>query len=231
MLHRIYLILLLLSVFIISPQTTTVVFAEKSLDESVFDNIKNQDTTENNNENSTVDNNQEVEDVSEVETSDISVSAFDFIKMFGALAFVLALIYFLLKFVTKRNRLSYQGQGIVNMGGTSIGQSKSIQMIKVGKRILVVGVGESITLLKEIDDDEESRDLIEEFERKQDQMIEPKDIINKVTTIISTHKKNQPEQKSSQTFSLQFNEQLKKLKEERAKQLEDVKRKGLGKHE
>lgn len=229
MLHKTYLILLLLTLFIVSPQTTTVVFAEESLDESVFDNLKNQDQPEN--EKSPVENNEEAENVSEVEASDISVSAFDFIKMFGALAFVLALIYFLLKFVTKRNRLLYQGQGIINMGGTSIGQSKSIQMIKVGKRILVVGVGESITLLKEIDDDEESRDLIEEFERKQDQMIEPKDIINKVTTIISTHKKNQPEQKSSQTFSVQFNEQLKKLKDERAKQLEDVKRKGLGKHE
>ncbi len=213
----------------IFPQTTAVVFAEESVDESVFENIKKQDQIEDENDNPAVNNEEQITE-SEAETPDVSVSAFDFIKMFGALAFVLALIYFLLKFITKRNRLFHQGQGIVNLGGTSIGQSKSIQMIKVGNRVLVVGVGESITLLKEIDDEEESQNLIEEFERKQDQIVEPKDLVNKVmTTFTKNQKKLEP--KSSQTFSLQFNEQLKKLKDERAKQLEDVKRKGLSKHE
>lgn len=82
-----------------------------------------------------------------------SVSAFDFVKMIFALLFVIVLIYGLVKLMNKRNRLLKPFQYVENIGGTSVGQNRSIQLIKVGKSVLVVGVGETIQLLKEIEDE------------------------------------------------------------------------------
>ncbi|MCY8586897.1 flagellar biosynthetic protein FliO, partial [Bacillus haynesii] len=76
----------------------------------------------------------------ETEPPSPSVSIFDFVKMIGALLFVIFLIYALVKFMNKRNRLLKPFQYVENIGGTSLGQNKSVQLIKVGNRVLVVGV-------------------------------------------------------------------------------------------
>lgn len=89
-----------------------------------------------------------------------SVSIFDFVKMIGALLFVIFLIYALVKFMNKRNRLLKPFQYVENIGGTSLGQNKSVQLIKVGNRVLVVGVGENIQPLKEIDDEKEYKEIL-----------------------------------------------------------------------
>lgn len=226
---------MLISLILFSPQASKLVLAEETVNESVYENI-NKGQTEKPNDDTAIENKQKVKNEQEVEKEPIvqadvlSVTAVDFIKMFIALGFVLFLVYFLLKFVTKHNRLFQQGQSIVNLGGTSLGQSKSIQMIKVGNRVLVVGVGESISLLKEIEDEQESKELIEEFERKQEQIVEPKDLIQKVSNFLNQKKVNWSKGNDG-TFSVSFKEQLEKLKNERTKQLADVKRKGLNKHE
>lgn len=224
---------MLISLILFSPQASKLVLAEETGNESVYENI-NKGQTEKPNDDTAIENKQKVKNEQEVEKEPIvqadvlSVTAVDFIKMFIALGFVLFLVYFLLKFVTKHNRLFQQGQSIVNLGGTSLGQSKSIQMIKVGNRVLVVGVGESISLLKEIEDEQESKELIEEFERKQEQIVEPKDLIQKVSNFLNQKKVNWSKGNDG---TLSFKEQLEKLKNERTKQLADVKRKGLNKHE
>ncbi|WP_338786611.1 flagellar biosynthetic protein FliO [Metabacillus sp. FJAT-53654] len=226
MLHRIYWLLMLVALIIFTPQASISALAEEKVNESVYENIKDENNGPT--DNTSIEKNQEEPVVQE---DALSVSAFDFIKMFLALAFVLFLVYFLLKFVTKRNRMFQQGQSIVNLGGTSLGQSKSIQMVKVGNRLFVLGVGESISLLKEIDDEQERNQLIEDFERKQEQIVEPKDLIQKVTTILNDNLKRNRAKEKETTFSTSFKDQLEKVKNERTKQLEDVKRKGLNKHE
>ncbi|BBP89365.1 hypothetical protein BsIDN1_29830 [Bacillus safensis] len=78
-----------------------------------------------------------------------SVSIMDFVKMIGALLFfVILLIYGLVRFVGKQNRLLKPFRYVENIGGTTVGQNRSVQLIKVGKRVLVVGVADSIQLLK-----------------------------------------------------------------------------------
>lgn len=73
-----------------------------------------------------------------------SVSIMDFVKMIGALLFVILLIYGLVRFVGKQNRLLKPFRYVENIGGTTVGQNRSVQLIKVGKRVLVVGVADSI---------------------------------------------------------------------------------------
>jgi flagellar protein FliO/FliZ len=219
---------MLVALIIFSPESLISVLAGETDNESVYENLNKGEKEQSNDETSII-NEKEIEPA--VQDEALSVTAFDFLKMFIALGFVLFLIYFLLKFVTKRNRIFQQGQSIVNLGGTSLGQNKSIQIIKVGKRVLVVGVGESISLLKEIDDQQESKELIAEFERKQELVVEPKDLMQKVSNLLNPSSKANRSNENDGTFSTFFKEQLEKLKYERTKQLEDVKRKGLNKHE
>ena len=72
--------------------------------------------------------------------------------MIFATVFVVGLLYFVLKFVNKNGRLFKSTQLIENLGGTALGANRSVQLIKVGNRLLIVGVGENIQLLKEIED-------------------------------------------------------------------------------
>ena len=51
-----------------------------------------------------------------------------------------------------------------NMGGISLGQHKSIQLVVIGESYYLIGVGDDIRLLKEITDPEEIDKLVEFYE-------------------------------------------------------------------
>ncbi len=87
---------------------------------------------------------------------------FTFIKMLAALGFVIALIYGLLKFINSKSNPFTSYRSMENVGGVPLGSNKSIQLIRLGGRILVVGVGDTVTLLKEIENEEEISELIRE---------------------------------------------------------------------
>ena len=89
---------------------------------------------------------------------------FSLIKMVFALLLVLALIYFLLTFIKKRNTLFSQVNVLENIGGISVGQNKSIQLIRIGEKVYVVGVGDNVELLEEIIDPATKQALLEKEE-------------------------------------------------------------------
>ena len=66
--------------------------------------------------------------------------------MIGALIFVIAILYFLLKFVNKKNQSYQQNRIVQHLGGTSLGANRSVQIVKAGKQILILGVGEDVKL-------------------------------------------------------------------------------------
>ncbi|MCY7795642.1 flagella biosynthesis regulatory protein FliZ [Bacillus spizizenii] len=150
-----------------------------------------------------------------------SVSAFDFVKMIFALLFVIVLIYGLVKLMNKRNRLLKPFQYVENIGGTSVGQNRSIQLIKVGKSVLVVGVGETIQLLKEIEDETEIEVILSQHEEAMSSKIEWQKFVKPLKG--SEH---QPQQKLP-SFSKALKEQLEELKQNRS----EGKKKGPRHHE
>ncbi|MGY4689833.1 flagellar biosynthetic protein FliO [Salibacterium sp. K-3] len=83
------------------------------------------------------------------------------VQLFLALGAVIALMYILLKFINKRTQRYQSNRTMQNLGGVPLGQNKSVQLVKVGGRLLVVGVGDSIQLLKEIEEEEEIEELLE----------------------------------------------------------------------
>nr|WP_246238068.1 flagellar biosynthetic protein FliO [Alkalicoccus luteus] len=84
------------------------------------------------------------------------------LQLFGGLAAVLGLLYFVLKLVNKKAKNFSSTRGLVNAGGVGIGANKSVQLVKAGDRLLVLGVGDTVTLLKEITDEKEIEKLLAE---------------------------------------------------------------------
>src|SRR5690625_6431262 len=85
---------------------------------------------------------------------------FNIVKMVFALLLILALIFFLSKLFNKKNKNLQQLNVMENMGGISVGQNKSIQIVRIGTSFYVVGVGENIELLNEITDEDLQQELL-----------------------------------------------------------------------
>ncbi|SDG98235.1 flagellar protein FliO/FliZ [Alteribacillus persepolensis] len=85
---------------------------------------------------------------------------FILLQLIAALAVVIFIMYALLKFINKRT-MQYQSNRVVqNIGGVPLGQQKSVQLIRTGNRLFVIGVGDTVTLIKEIDQQEEIDELL-----------------------------------------------------------------------
>lgn len=104
--------------------------------------------------------NNEEESPSDVASSNSSVF-FLLLKMIFYTIVVVGLIYILIKFLAKRQR-KMQSHSVLNqIGGTSLGNNKSVQIIQLGNTLYMVGVGENINLLKEINDDNEIKTILD----------------------------------------------------------------------
>ncbi|MBM7692253.1 flagellar protein FliO/FliZ [Peribacillus deserti] len=142
-------------------------------------------------------------------------SAGDFFRMIFATIFVVALLYFMLRFMNKKNRSFQKANFVENLGGTSLGGNRSIQLVKVGERVLVVGVGDNIQLLKEIAEEEEYKDLLQEHNSKLDGMLQPSDLISKWM-------QRSKDQDSENRFTGQLKKQLEELSKSRKKMIENL---------
>ncbi|MFC0188884.1 flagellar biosynthetic protein FliO [Fictibacillus aquaticus] len=85
------------------------------------------------------------------------------VKLLFMLGVVIALLMFVLRFIQKKSSGFQAGRTLQLMGGVGLGPSRSVQAVKAGNSILLVGVGENVTLLKEITDEE----IISQFENQQ----------------------------------------------------------------
>ncbi|MDF2039724.1 flagellar biosynthetic protein FliO [Cytobacillus oceanisediminis] len=158
----------------------------------------------------------------------IGLTFWDFIKMILATGFTIGLLYALLKFINKKSKVYNRSQLVENLGGTALGANRSVQLIKVGNRIFVVGVGENIQLLKEIDDSEEYSQIIKEHNDKLEQLIRPSDIVTKV---MKRTQQTEGSKQDSPNFSTMLGIQLNDIKKGRKKLFDELARKGQKKDE
>jgi len=201
-------------------------YAEQ-LDNSVHDMFE--DSTNDEKESTKNDDNKAPQETNAAQESDpIGISFFDIVKMVFATVFVVALLYILLKFINKRNHSYKSSQLIENLGGTSLGANRSIQIVKLGKRLLVVGVGENIQLIKEIEEEAEYKEIIEDYNRKMDQLIIPSDIVTKVMGKV---KKTSAHTNSQEPFAAHLKKQLQEISHRRKEALGEKEEKGSEKDE
>lgn len=163
------------------------------------------------------------EDLSEEEQNDeesvVGLTAWNYIKTFFAFIFVIGLLYMLLKFVNRKNQLQDKNRLMKNMGGISLGQQKSVQLIVVGNTYYLVGVGEDIRLLKEITDPAEIEALLEQYEELEE--IPFKGPFEKLLGKVLPFQKKEQKQEDveNEAFSNVLNERLTEIKADRKRQI------------
>lgn len=162
-------------------------------------------------------------DVTE-ETKSVGVTFGDIIRMIAATVFVLALLIILLKYAGRKNKSLQKANSVENLGGTSLGGSRSVQLIKVGGRILVVGVGENIQLLKEIDDEAEYSRLIESYNQRSEDFARP-------AGWLADFLKKRKNLSGGAAFTNALQSQIEEMKNARKKAAESLDRKGSSKDE
>lgn len=153
----------------------------------------------------------------------VGISFWDVAKMIGALIFVIALIYFLLRFINQKSRSYQQTKLIQHIGGTPLGGNRSVQIVKVGSRLLVLGVGEEVKLLKEIDDQKEHERILAQYNEQMDQMIQPKDIMTKWFNKMKEQSQETAEDQAG--FKQVLENRLSDMKKERQQTISKLKRK------
>ncbi|MGA4720244.1 flagellar biosynthetic protein FliO [Fictibacillus nanhaiensis] len=83
-------------------------------------------------------------------------------KLVFMLGIVLAILFFVLRFIQRKSVSFQDGKNLQSLGGIGIGQNRSVQLIKTGNSVLVVGVGDSVTLLKEITNEDEVQMMLDQ---------------------------------------------------------------------
>ncbi|GGM21452.1 hypothetical protein GCM10011351_04180 [Paraliobacillus quinghaiensis] len=154
-----------------------------------------------------------------------------FIQIIITLAFIIGLIYILLKFMNKKNKLFKHAGTLENVGGISLGTNKSIQMIRIGERFYVVGVGENIELLSEITDEKTIETLTNDQASEQTNSNQINDVFTQVIPNLLNRKKQPDQMKSPSEFSSLFKKELETLSEKRKKVTAQYKRKDEDKNE
>lgn len=83
---------------------------------------------------------------------------------------IVAMIYGLIKFLAARQKNFQPNQAVKLMGGTPLGNNKSLQVVKVGGQMYLIGVGDEVTLIKEFSDAAEISGIEKDFEQQQPAM-------------------------------------------------------------
>jgi flagellar protein FliO/FliZ len=206
---------LLVVAFLFSLPMTGFANGKEGLNESVYNQIQDQKSQTDQSEGDL--NAPSVKEQELQEQKPPSVSMFDFIQMIFALLFVLALLYGALKLINNRNRLD-SGRSVENIGGTNLGNNKSLQLVKVGNSVLVVGVGDSINLLKEITDEQEREQLIQSYRDRSENLAINTDRLSSLVEKLKGMKKT----KSKSSFSSLLQDQLKQLSKDRKTKLTEM---------
>lgn len=159
----------------------------------------------------------------DAQSSNVGLGLWDYVKVLFSLLFVLALLVFVLRFINKRS-VNYQTNSVVrNIGGISVGSQKSVQLLQIGSSLYIIGVGDDVQLIKEIDDPEEAERLLNIYNNKQS-FPSNKPYISDLLKRINLNKNGETE-KPKLDFENMFKKRLSEIKRERRDELEKWKEK------
>ena len=156
----------------------------------------------------------------------VGLGIWDYMKMLFSLVLVLALLIIVLKFLNKKSA-SYQQNSVVrNIGGVSVGAQKSVQLLHIGDKLYIIGVGDDVQLIKEIDNPEEIERLLEIHNEKQSFVDSTTPyILDLVKKLKGTKTEEIEEKQSTQNFGEMFNKRLTELTKTRKTELDKWKEK------
>lgn len=217
-LKMVFVCTLIMLISVVAPNYSSAKSSDGYVDEC-YGKAATQDNCSDMNENA---------DEDETESASSGIGIFDYIKVLFALILVIGLLVFVLKLINKKNS-SYQKNNVLNnLGGLSLGQNKSVQLLQVGNRLFLVGVGEDISLIKEIDNQQEIEQLLDMYQNKQ-QDVSTNPFLFDLLKKFKSPKPNEIKEEAS--FNALFSSKLNEIKKERSNELEGWKEKEKNKNE
>ncbi|MFV9509847.1 flagellar biosynthetic protein FliO [Tepidibacillus sp. LV47] len=135
-----------------------------------------------------------------------------FFKLIFFLSLILVMIYFLFRFLSRKNGF-LRSNAFQHLGGIPLGQNKSIQLVEIGQKIYVLGIGQEVRLLHIIDSQEELmqiKDAMSSLSLTNDRFI---DWFKRVK-VNRSHKKD--------SFEEFLNQKMRQLRDERTLSLQEI---------
>ena len=145
-------------------------------------------------------------------TEDTSLVVIIFKLIFYTLL-ILVMIYALIKFLALRQKKLQPNQAVKLMGGTPLGNNKSLQLVKVGEKVYLIGVGDQVTLIKEFSESDEINSIETDLENQSTLFTSP--LANISTSIVNFSKEKiskRMESKPNLSFEHLFKQSLNKQK-------------------
>jgi flagellar protein FliO/FliZ len=153
-----------------------------------------------------------------IEKSEGGSTFFMLVKLIFMLGVVLAILYFVLRFIQKKSVRFQDGKNLQSLGGIGVGQNRSVQLIKTGNSVLVLGVGDTVTLLKEITEESEVKSML-----NQQQAPQP---VSSITSQLKgkwfNRKDNQLTNNTSGNQTVHFKNMLNSLMNDRKEQRKEI---------
>lgn len=82
-------------------------------------------------------------------------------KFIFSFILVIVLLFVLLRFLSKRSNLNTANGTIIPIGGHTLGNNRSLQVLLIGQTIYIVGVGDTVSLIRTIEQGDEFQHLLE----------------------------------------------------------------------
>ena len=122
------------------------------------------------------------------------------------------MIYGLIKFLALKQRKLQPNQAVRLMGGTPLGNNKSLQLVKVGGQVYLIGVGDQVTLIKEFTSPEEIDSIESSLDLDKEQTLLPNSITNLIKDKMAKRTDDSEPTKFNLSFEKLFNQSLSKQK-------------------
>lgn len=133
------------------------------------------------------------------------------ISVIFALALIIVLVVLVIKLLGKRNRMLTQGGAIRTLGAVGLGPNKSLQVVEIGDRIYLVGVGENVTLLDKITDAEELMNVQQAFENTASEFAGLSTMFGNLVSRFRKEPASESEELDETAFHEVFHSQLQKM--------------------
>ncbi|MDY0396376.1 flagellar biosynthetic protein FliO [Virgibacillus halophilus] len=141
---------------------------------------------------------------------------FSLVKVVIVLGLILFLIYYVVKFLNKRNKMLQKVKAMENLGGVSVGTNKSVQIVRIGQQLYLLGVGDNVEMLKEITDPETKNSILKQQQDAGETAGPKVDIAS-----LFAKKKTAQQADEGSNFRRQFMQELDKMKTTRQRILNE----------
>lgn len=136
---------------------------------------------------------------------------------------ILLMIYALIKFLAVRQKKLQPNQAVKLMGGTPLGNNKSLQLVKVGEKVYLIGVGDQVTLIKEFSESDEINNIESDLENQSTLFTSPLTTISTSLVNFSKEKISKSmETKPNLSFEHLFKQSLTKQKDKQDQLKQDL---------